>query len=72
MSMDVGLGMKRGPSETWRQAVERIAKVYGLERECLEDFDAAIAAGEAEDRAAWCALYDWDVLDLYVDGKPSS
>jgi len=69
---DIGLGFSRGQSETWRQAVERIAKRWGVELECLEDYDEAISAGYSEGHAAWCALYNWDVLDMYVDGKSRS
>jgi hypothetical protein len=62
--MSVGLGARRLPGESWRQCVERYSKRYGLERECLEDYDQAIASDQPEESAAWSALYNWDVLDL--------
>lgn len=69
---DVGLGVRRDPNDkTWRQTVERVASRYGLQSECLYDYDEAIANGSTEENAAWSALYNWDVLDLYVDGKPT-
>ena len=34
------------------------------------DSNYRIWIGQSEDNAAWTALYNWDVLDLYVDGKP--
>jgi hypothetical protein len=66
---DVSLGFERNHGETWRDAVKRVASRYGLEQECLETFDDDVEHGEPEDRAAWAALYEWDVLDLYIDGK---
>ena len=62
----VGFIIRREENETWRQAVERYAKPWGLEEECLEFFDADVARGEPEDKAAWGACYEWDVLGLVV------
>jgi hypothetical protein len=59
-----GLCCKRSEDESWRSAVERIAKVYGLDQECLEIFDEEVGRGTAEAKAAWDALYEWDCLDF--------
>lgn len=50
-------------SETWRQCVERLSSRYGLEDECLANFDTYIELGVPEDKAAFDALYDWDCTD---------
>lgn len=63
----MSLVAKRQEGETWRQAVERIAKPHRMDRECLDEFDANIAVGIPEDRAAWNALYEWDCLDYVED-----
>jgi hypothetical protein len=63
----MSLVAKREKHETWRQAVERIAKPYGLERDCLEVFDQERASGVPEGKAAWNALYEWDCLDFVDD-----
>lgn len=68
---NIGLGLRLTAGESWRDAVKRISNKYGMEQECLESFDAYVAAGDSESEAAWCALYDWDSLDMYVDGKPA-
>lgn len=58
------LYLQRLQGETWRDALIRIAKHYYLEEECLEVFDREIAEGVPEDRAAWNAAYEWDVLSF--------
>lgn len=63
----MGLVVKRQEDETWREAVIRYAKPYGLERECLEIYDADVSNGTDESRAAWNALYEWDVLEFVDD-----
>lgn len=53
--------------EGWREAVARLARVDGkfdLREECLEEFDGLVGVGAAPDRAAWCALYEWDCLPI--------
>jgi len=64
----IGLGVTRGAEETWRQTVERIAKVHHLENECLEIFDREVKEGEDEAQAAWNALFAWDCLSM-IDAR---
>lgn len=47
---------------TWRQYVEEQAARFGLQDECLAEFDRLIGEGNAERNSAWSALYEWDVL----------
>lgn len=58
------------PSETWREAVTRYSKPFGLETECLEMFDGQVEIGEREDMAAWHALYEWDLVPFEGDATP--
>lgn len=70
---------ERHGEETWRDVVERIAKLHGMDGECLQWFDdsltgniehygsAAIPGRDkeyAEKRTAWEALYEWDCLPV--------
>jgi hypothetical protein len=52
---------RRLEGEKWRDAVKRIAAQFGLEEECLEEYDEA-AKNDDDADAAWGALYEWDVL----------
>lgn len=61
------LVIRRKPNETWREATKRIASQYGLERECLENFDEYTENGAEPENAAFCALYDWDCTDWKPD-----
>lgn len=56
--------------ETWRDAVIRYSTPYGLQTECLEMFDGQVEIGEREDRAAWHALYEWDLVPFEGDATP--
>lgn len=67
---DIGLGFRKTENETWREAVARVARPYGLDNECLSAYNRSVEQGVGEEEAAWCALYDWDCLEVYVDGKP--
>jgi hypothetical protein len=58
------LQVTKRKEETWRECVERYAKEHGLQKEALEFYDADIAAGTDEGKAAWSALYEWDLLDF--------
>lgn len=58
------IGATRQEGETWRQCVERYAQPYGLQRECLEIFDAAVKADEKERDAACGALAAYDLLEI--------
>jgi hypothetical protein len=63
------LVIRRTESESWREAVIRVAKPWGLVWECLETFDAHIRNGSSDSEAAWCALYDWDLTDYEPEKK---
>lgn len=56
------------PTETWREAVARIAGAQGLAAECLAIFDSE-APAHGEPLAAWHALYEWDCLDYVPDSS---
>ena len=67
------LVVTRKHEETWRKCVIRYAKPFGLVIEALVEFDCCLYRdGEAEETAAWNALYEWDLLDFkdVADGKP--
>ena len=58
----------RKESESWRDAVKRIAGEYGLEYEALTAYDQSIAEDNLDEpTAAFEALYDWDLLDYEED-----
>lgn len=63
----MSLRVVKNENETWREAVERIAKVYGLEEECLYEYDRLRARNVIEAQAAWEALYEWDCLEFVPD-----
>lgn len=48
--------------ETWREAVIRSSKPYGLTEDCLAIFDRQVANKVPENQAAWQALFEWDCL----------
>ena len=54
----------RRENETWREAVIRCAAPWGLERDALGVYDRLLTEGMHEAQAAWCALYEWDIVDL--------
>jgi hypothetical protein len=64
---EVGLKCERLENESWRECVVRYAKKYGLETEALDDFDSAIKREENPKDAAWSALYEWDLLEMYEE-----
>lgn len=53
----------------WRAAMLALASVkrYGLESECAEVFDTAVAAGTAPRDAVWYALDEWGCIG--ADGR---
>lgn len=54
---------ERDEGETWRDVAIRIAKDEGLQDEVGAAYDRYMALpNETEEDAAWCALYDWDLL----------
>jgi hypothetical protein len=67
----MGLVLKKREGETWREAALRQASRYSMQSEVAEFYDRFIAEGDTEDRAAWAACLEWDVLD-YIRPKPKS
>tara|TARA_R110002110_G_scaffold210515_3_gene422973 strand:- start:820 stop:1011 length:192 start_codon:yes stop_codon:yes gene_type:complete len=61
------LAAKRNKDESWRDAVIRYAKPYGLQYDALESFDNLVKEGWEQNRAAWGALCDWDLLEYEVE-----
>ncbi len=47
---------RRKVGETWREAVERRGKVFGVKASCLHAFDGHVAAGRNDYEAAYLAL----------------
>ena len=62
------LAATRKENESWREAVIRHAKPWGLQRDALKSFDSLVKKGWEQDHAAWGALYDWDLLE-FKEGK---
>lgn len=60
---EIGIGVTRLEGESWRDCVKRYASKYGLEVECLQEFDNDPDPNEA--RRAWGALLEWDIGDYY-------
>lgn len=70
----MSLVITKKDGETWRECVIRYASTYGLQAECLEEYDSAVKRlnkdeinEDKEAYAAWCALYEWDCLDYVRD-----
>ena len=61
---EMSLVARRLEHETWRDAVQRIGKKYGLEQEAVEFFEAAKSHGDTDAEAAHSALYEWDSMDF--------
>jgi len=69
MGKRIEIKVERYSNESWRECVIRKASPWGLQAECLRIFDRLIADGEDEARAAFIAMYDWDLgLEVGVDG----
>jgi hypothetical protein len=70
----MALVAKRKLTESWREATARRGRQFGREQECLQPFDAFVAAGMSDFEAAYRALephgFLWPVeepQDLSVD-----
>jgi hypothetical protein len=73
--VDMALVAKRKLTETWREAIARRGREFGREQDCLEPFDALVAAGMRDLEAAYQVLkqhgFLWPVdepQDPSVDG----
>lgn len=58
----MALILRKGKSETWKEAMLRYARPYHLEEDVLETFTRLTKNGLSEAQAAWDALYEWDLL----------
>jgi hypothetical protein len=64
------LKLPKRENETWLEALTNQAEKYGLVEEVLEDYRAYKNSGDTDQQAAWCAAYDWDILNYEPeDGK---
>lgn len=56
---------RKTKDEPWRALVARYARPHGVQvmQDALAAYDAALAAGETEYRAAWSALHDHNALE---------
>lgn len=62
------LVVKRKLAETWREAVARRGGEFGVERECLQAFEAHLEEGRHEAEAAFFTLRRFDCLFQVADG----
>lgn len=60
--MEIALNLRKQEGETWKEAMLRHARPYGLEGDVLETFTRLTGDGLSEAQAAWDALYEWDLL----------
>jgi hypothetical protein len=60
----MALVFRRQKTESWKEAMLRYARRYHIEKDVLETYEHFVRAGETEARAAWSALYEWDLLDF--------
>ncbi len=63
--MPLVLHKKEG--ETWKQAALRQASSFKLQDEVTTAYNNYTKNGMPKEEAAWCACYDWDLLDYEVD-----
>ena len=63
------LVFRRQKTETWKEAMLRYARRYYMENDVLETYERFVRTGETEVRAAWSALYEWDLLDFPEGGE---
>jgi hypothetical protein len=67
----MGLVLKKREGETWREAALRQAKKHRMESKVAQEYDHYLSCGHEPCRAAWCACYEWDVLD-FIDEPVSN
>lgn len=63
----MSLVLTRMPEESWRDCALRVARKFGLEQEVEDKYDERIDAGDSSEEAAWCACYEWDILEFRSD-----
>ena len=52
---------------TLRAAFKQASRAH-VPREFRRSYRQHRMSGDSVEAAAWCALYDWDALDIVVDG----
>jgi hypothetical protein len=62
--MGIGLGFKQEKDESPYETGLRMAKKYGMEAEFKEFYERFRKSGDSEAKAAWSALYEWDLLEV--------
>ena len=60
----MGIGITKDTHETWEEIMLIRARKWGMEEEVRATYAEALAEGKEPHDAAWCALYEWDLLDL--------
>ena len=55
-------------AKTLRAAFRQVSRAH-VSREFRRSYRQHRMSGDSVEGAAWCALYDWDVLDVVVDGR---
>ena len=58
----IGYVLARFEGETWLSAALRRSLVNNTTNEVKRSYDQYISHGAVEEKAAWCACYDWDCL----------
>lgn len=69
--MGVGVGIRRGEDETWRECAKRYARSWNASLEEVVDklYLHNIDQGDSPRKAAHNACYEWDVIELVEDGE---
>jgi hypothetical protein len=60
-------GLRRQDGETWLAAALRRARPWGLEVEVKEVYEQAIGNGESPAAAAYAAVMEWDVAEIFPE-----
>ena len=67
----MGIGITKEAHETWEEVMLIRARKWGMEEEVRATYAEAVGEGKEPHEAAWCALYDWDLLD-WIPAKPQA
>lgn len=63
------LQISRKGSETWLDAIMRMAAPHGVEEEVRETYIQEISRGSSESKAAFFAAVEWDICSFVDDSK---
>jgi hypothetical protein len=64
------IGITKCMHETWEEVMLIRARKWGMEEEVRATYAEGLAEGKEPHDAAWCALYEWDLLDLIPKEGP--